>query len=160
MSARRSAAAIDIWEGANTVFWPSTTNRSSWKNWLTTVCLCVENGISNFHILENENAISPCFLASARGFVPPYLFLQIETALQTKSRFSPSSSAAPSIPAVSAPALPSPQALRYCVRGRHLLCAVWRTRGNCMRRTGRIDGEGSGTEELSADFPLVRHRLA
>ena len=54
--------------------------------------------------------------------------------------YAPSSSATPSTPAVSTPAPPFPPTLYHGSREKRLLFSVWRIRGNCRRRIGRIVG--------------------
>lgn len=134
---------------------PSTTNRSSWKNWLTTVCLCVIRQPPSLprNLPSHPPASSPARVASPPTRPPPSFSMPAVTSSSSSSPSCsweekcfrlPSTPATPSPPAASTPAPAAPPSPRGAA-GRHPACAAARTRGSCRRRTGAPGAAASGT---------------
>ena len=132
----------------HTVFCPSTTNRSSWKNWLTTVCLC--NTHQSQRISSHQPPPCPPIPLHFSP-LPSATPIAIPTPSSLSQVYAPSSPATPSTPAVSTPVPPFPPTLYHGSREKRLLFSVWRTRGNCRRRIGRIVGVRNETVRIHED---------
>ena len=123
---------------------PSTTNRSSWKNWLTTVCLCTAYQQALFMLLpipapqrHNQNPFSffSILFNQARLTTTP--------SLSKEKSNPPSAPATPSTPSASTPAPSAPPSPPRAPET-HPAPAASHTPGNCRRRTVAIGAAGSG----------------
>jgi hypothetical protein len=138
---------------------PSTTSLSSWKNWLTTVCLCsVESQQMSLLCYVMLDRICRHAVAIGRISAPlsPLLSLQTQhycihptpthktPLIDSISKNSPSTSATLYFLSTATLEFYSSRT-RQCVDGKHLWYDAQRTRGSCMRQTGFPGAKACGT---------------